>query len=60
MQLTEMALAAVLKSSNGIATESTVDTFGASAVTPYATTPTTSDPYCYQTGFGNRFASEAM
>lgn len=35
-------------------------TFGASAVGSFYTTPRPDDPYCYQTGFGNRFSSEAM
>ena len=33
---------------------------GSSAQAPLATTPTSEDPYTYQTGFGNRFASEAL
>lgn len=33
---------------------------GASAEGPFATKATTEDPYRYQTGFGNRFASEAI
>lgn len=33
---------------------------GASATGAYTTTPTAHDPYIYQTGFGNRFASEAL
>lgn len=35
-------------------------TFGASARAAFATTPTPEDPYVYQVGFGNRFATEAM
>jgi len=35
-------------------------TFGASAAGGFATQPTKEDPYKYQVGFGNRFASEAM
>jgi len=35
-------------------------TFGASAVGSFHTEPRVDDPYCYQTGFGNRFASESM
>ncbi|KUJ10415.1 putative homogentisate 1,2-dioxygenase [Mollisia scopiformis] len=40
----------------------TVDalTFGASAVGSFNTAPRPDDPYRYQTGFGNRFASEAI
>jgi homogentisate 1,2-dioxygenase len=33
---------------------------GASAQAPIVTRPTPEDPYMYQTGFGNRFASEAL
>ncbi|KAF7328146.1 Homogentisate-dioxygenase [Mycena venus] len=33
---------------------------GATARSTYATTPTETDPYVYQVGFGNRFASEAI
>ncbi|KAJ7163880.1 homogentisate 1,2-dioxygenase [Mycena crocata] len=33
---------------------------GATARTAFATTPTDKDPYQYQVGFGNRFASEAI
>lgn len=33
---------------------------GASATGGFSTTPTLSDPYTYQVGFGGRFASEAM
>lgn len=33
---------------------------GASAVSAFATRPTDEDPYSYQTGFGNRFESEAL
>lgn len=33
---------------------------GATAQGAYATTPTEKDPYTYQVGFGNRFASEAL
>jgi homogentisate 1,2-dioxygenase len=32
----------------------------ASAVASFATTPTDKDPYSYQVGFGNKFASEAV
>lgn len=32
----------------------------ASAQSQFSTKPTASDPYSYQTGFGNRFASEAI
>jgi homogentisate 1,2-dioxygenase len=32
----------------------------ASAVASFATTPTEKDPYSYQVGFGNKFASEAV
>lgn len=35
-------------------------TSGATAQATFATTPTPSDPYHYQIGFGNRFASEAI
>ncbi|KAI0671633.1 homogentisate 1,2-dioxygenase [Trametes maxima] len=35
-------------------------TFGASAQGAYAVRPSESDPYHYQAGFGNRFASEAI
>jgi len=35
-------------------------TFGASAQVALSTTPTPEDPYRYQVGFGNRFATEAM
>jgi len=35
-------------------------TFGASAAGSFYTTPRPKDPYSYQTGFGNRFSSEAM
>ncbi|KAI0630720.1 homogentisate 1,2-dioxygenase [Trametes polyzona] len=35
-------------------------TFGASAQSAYTVTPTESDPYTYQVGFGNRFTSEAI
>jgi homogentisate 1,2-dioxygenase len=35
-------------------------TFGASARAAFATTPTAEDPYVYQVGFGNRFATEAV
>ncbi|RDW80198.1 homogentisate 1,2-dioxygenase [Coleophoma cylindrospora] len=35
-------------------------TFGASSSSPFVTPPTATDPYTYQTGFGNRFASEAI
>jgi hypothetical protein len=34
--------------------------FGAAAVQTFATTPRPDDPYRYQTGWGNRFASEAV
>ncbi|KAK5445403.1 hypothetical protein LTS15_010184 [Exophiala xenobiotica] len=34
--------------------------FGAAAVQTFATTPRPDDPYRYQTGWGNRFASEAI
>ena len=33
---------------------------GATAQNAYSTEPTEKDPYVYQVGFGNRFASEAM
>ncbi|KAK0709290.1 homogentisate 1,2-dioxygenase [Lasiosphaeria miniovina] len=33
---------------------------GATAPGPYTTPPTAADPYTYQVGFGNRFASEAL
>ncbi|KII95684.1 hypothetical protein PLICRDRAFT_96456 [Plicaturopsis crispa FD-325 SS-3] len=33
---------------------------GATANAPFSTTPTPQDPYRYQVGFGNRFASEAI
>ena len=33
---------------------------GASARGPFTTEPTTTDPYRYQPGFGNRFATEAI
>jgi homogentisate 1,2-dioxygenase len=33
---------------------------GATARSAYSTTPTDRDPYSYQVGFGNRFASEAI
>jgi hypothetical protein len=33
---------------------------GATAQSAFATTPTSSDPYSYQCGFGNRFASESI
>jgi hypothetical protein len=39
---------------------SETSTFGASAVGSYYTTPRPDDPYCYQTGFGNRFSSESV
>ncbi|TVY35982.1 Homogentisate 1,2-dioxygenase [Lachnellula subtilissima] len=35
-------------------------TFGASAAGSFYTTPRPKDPYSYQTGFGNRFSSEAI
>ncbi|KAL0063450.1 hypothetical protein AAF712_009654 [Marasmius tenuissimus] len=35
-------------------------TFGASAAGAFAIQPTEKDPYRYQVGFGNRFASEAV
>lgn len=35
-------------------------TFGASAAGSFYTNPRPKDPYSYQTGFGNRFSSEAM
>ncbi|CAI0652737.1 unnamed protein product [Colletotrichum noveboracense] len=35
-------------------------TFGATARHPFSTEPTPKDPYTYQVGFGNRFASEAI
>lgn len=35
-------------------------TSGCSARSSFATTPTPEDPYVYQTGFGNRFATEAL
>lgn len=35
-------------------------TFGASATVPFTSPATASDPYTYQVGFGNRFASEAV
>jgi len=35
-------------------------TSGASAQAAFSTTPTLDDPYIYQVGFGNRFATEAM
>ncbi|KAJ7589973.1 homogentisate 1,2-dioxygenase [Mycena floridula] len=38
----------------------TSQTFGASAQTTFGTTPSKEDPYIYQVGFGNRFASEAI
>lgn len=41
-----------------VANETT--TFGASASGSFYTIPRPDDPYCYQTGFGNRFSSEAM
>ncbi|KAF9478838.1 homogentisate 1,2-dioxygenase [Pholiota conissans] len=37
-----------------------LSTTGASAQGAYITTPTEKDPYIYQVGFGNRFASEAI
>ncbi|KAF8181308.1 homogentisate 1,2-dioxygenase [Pholiota molesta] len=37
-----------------------LSTTGATAQGVYATTPTEKDPYTYQVGFGNRFASEAL
>jgi homogentisate 1,2-dioxygenase len=33
---------------------------GATAVGPFITEATPNDPYQYQVGFGNRFASEAL
>jgi homogentisate 1,2-dioxygenase len=33
---------------------------GATATSAFASTPTSSDPYSYQCGFGNRFASESI
>ncbi|KAF8207020.1 homogentisate 1,2-dioxygenase [Mycena galopus ATCC 62051] len=33
---------------------------GATALTSFSTTPTEKDPYRYQVGFGNRFASETI
>jgi homogentisate 1,2-dioxygenase len=33
---------------------------GASAKGPFTTTPSATDPYTYQVGFGNRFATEAL
>jgi len=35
-------------------------TFGASARAAFVSTATPEDPYVYQVGFGNRFATEAM
>ncbi|KAL1618081.1 hypothetical protein SLS56_010706 [Neofusicoccum ribis] len=35
-------------------------TLGATARHPHTTAPTPTDPYTYQQGFGNRFASEAL
>jgi homogentisate 1,2-dioxygenase len=35
-------------------------TFGASARASFTATPDSKDPYRYQVGFGNRFATEAM
>jgi homogentisate 1,2-dioxygenase len=35
-------------------------TFGASAQASFGTAPTPQDPYRYQVGFGNRFATEAI
>ncbi|KAJ7116560.1 homogentisate 1,2-dioxygenase [Mycena epipterygia] len=37
-----------------------VSPLGATARTAFSTTPTDKDPYQYQVGFGNRFASEAI
>ncbi|KAF9048822.1 homogentisate 1,2-dioxygenase [Panaeolus papilionaceus] len=37
-----------------------LDASGATAKTVFATTPNEKDPYTYQVGFGNRFASEAL
>ncbi|RDW60581.1 putative homogentisate 1,2-dioxygenase-2 [Coleophoma cylindrospora] len=37
-----------------------ISTFGASAVGSFHTVPRPDDPYCYQTGFGNKFSSEAI
>lgn len=34
--------------------------YGATAHSAFSTTPTESDPYSYQLGFGNRFATEAL
>ncbi|EXJ84726.1 homogentisate 1,2-dioxygenase [Capronia epimyces CBS 606.96] len=34
--------------------------FGATARCAYSTTPSAEDPYAYQVGFGNRFATEAI
>jgi hypothetical protein len=33
---------------------------GATAQTAFSTKPTAEDPYTYQVGFNNRFATEAM
>lgn len=33
---------------------------GATAQSSFSTSPTATDPYRYQTGFGNRFVSEAV
>lgn len=37
-----------------------VKTFGVSAMGSFYTIARVDDPYIYQTGFGNRFASESM
>lgn len=37
-----------------------ISTYGATATGSFNTTPRSDDPYCYQTGFGNRFSSEAV
>ena len=39
---------------------STTDMAQATALTPFSTKPTKQDPYSYQVGFGNSFASEAL
>ena len=48
------------KSTTAVSRLSIQSTYGTSAQHAYTVAPKENDPYKYQVGFGNRFASEAM
>lgn len=51
---------AITRHSSGVFNKRCIATTGATAKNAFVTKPAEKDPYQYQVGFGNRFASEAM